>query len=283
MKKKKSIIKFGVSIAIIMVMLFSVITGCDLQVNDIPETLRTPFNAVEGESGAEMCITFDENGAAKAISGIKSAYMNLSEPSPGKYVLEVNLNPGNGKHRYRSVMFSIYNDGNPSGYSINIGDSATCNGFGGDAGTQSNDAELQVHNNTFQVFGNDAYTRSSEYDGKTRAMNLYSNDGDSNPKATYDFLTNSTSTPRRIRIANNSVGWWEGLSFQAETYMEWLYNPYLFSLDSSYDSEGPRNETIYAAFNRSIYSSSRTGTGITTVYVYLENLDYPTPAPTKAP
>lgn len=269
--KKKPLQTVSVLILAILAVLIGGLSGCGqvLATNTIP----VPGAPEIGESGADMCITF-ENGKAKAIYNVNPDYMTLTEPSPGKYVLSIKLNPNPGSptlDRYLGVMFSIYNDGNPTGYSLNIGDSRTNNGWSGDAGTQSHDAELQVQNNSFTVFG-------SDYMPGSKQLTLPA-DGDSDPKAQENFFKSGKRT--RIRINHNKVSWWFGS--ESESQAKVLTSPYLFNLNDSADAEGSSQPEIHIGLNRTIYSASRSGSGITTVYIYLEQRVPSTPGPTPIP
>src|SRR5262245_32478536 len=59
-------------------------------------------------------------------------------------VLRINLNDPSISNPYYEADFRIEYDAAPTGMSVNIGDSRTNDGFGGDAGTQSNDAEINI-------------------------------------------------------------------------------------------------------------------------------------------
>lgn len=55
----------------------------------------------------------------------------------------------------KAVIWLQY-EGQPSGWTLHVGDSATNNGFGGDAGTTTNDAELQILEEDLSVYSNGA-------------------------------------------------------------------------------------------------------------------------------
>ncbi|WP_197046531.1 hypothetical protein, partial [Planktothrix paucivesiculata] len=57
--------------------------------------------------------------------------------------LKINLGPASS-NPYDVAEFEVQYDGVPTGITVNIGDSSTNNGFGGDGATQSNDAELNI-------------------------------------------------------------------------------------------------------------------------------------------
>jgi len=53
---------------------------------------------------------------------------------------------------YCKANFVVEYEGQPSGWTVDIGDSPTNNGYGGDAGTTVNSAELQLLNNTMTAY-----------------------------------------------------------------------------------------------------------------------------------
>lgn len=252
---KNSLVKvMGMALIAVLVM-----AGCSQIVTSTPvenaPMVEEGYSPEDGTLAAVLDIDANGEIVGKQIYG-GSDYVSISEPATGKYVVTVNLRPS-GKTPYSAAMFSIYNDGNPTGYSINIADSRTCNGWGGDAGTQTHDSELQVQDNKLMIFQSDL--------GGRQSIELPA-DGDSDPKSTSNFL--SSSTNRRIEIDNHRVSWWTGTGTQDPKNFTSVAHENIFALDGQDDAEGPENYTIYAAFNRTAGSAYRTGTGITRVYVY---------------
>ena len=70
-------------------------------------------------------------------------------------VLKINLNDPTISNPYNKADFSIAYDKNPSGFTLNIGDSITDNAGGGDSATQSNDAEVWIENDAYKIAQND--------------------------------------------------------------------------------------------------------------------------------
>jgi hypothetical protein len=189
-----------------------------------------------------------------------------SQAPDGYYetVLKLTLDPANNPY-YETVIFDVEYDGNPLGISVNIGDSATNNGHDGDAGTQSNDAEMQIgvspsafpmnhpEQNDLSIYGNDYHIpQQNDY-------RLFSKP---------DLVSNGTKIA--LTVGNEYLGWDNG------SQTGHLSSPYLYALDGQPDDEGPVNYDIYAAFNRSI-SSSRPGSGVSKVTIYVST---PEPAAT---
>ncbi|PYQ11732.1 MAG: hypothetical protein DMH00_07515 [Acidobacteria bacterium] len=170
--------------------------------------------------------------------GSGGAITFVTPPSGGMTVLKVTLNPS--VTGFSRAVFDVTYGGAPSGWTVNIGDSATDNGFGGDSATQSNDAEMQVLNTSLSVYGNDATPPAVR-----NMMNLF------NAVAAGSHLT--------LDVRNNYLGFGTGD----------LRSERLYALAGQADTEGPVNYDIFAAFNRTVYDASRNGTGVTQVIVTL--------------
>ncbi len=155
----------------------------------------------------------------------------LMAPRDGQAVLELSLKG------YRGARFEL-TFAKPEGWVLNVADSISCNGYGGDAGTQSNDAEVQVVGRNLSVWGNDRLIGRETH-------------------KLYDLKDYASGTVT-LEIANESV--------QAGK-QRWT-GPELFALNGQKDAEGPVNYDIYAGFN-TVVSGGRTGTGLTRVKVEL--------------
>lgn len=243
----------------IIIAVFGLLWSCNLTVDLNDELVDDSSTAViekahQPEGLAAASFSCDTDGVmSKGIStSYPSQYVSVQEPSSGEYVVTINTRPSGYTH-YRSVMFSIYNNGSPSGWSINIGDSSTNNGWAGDAGTQSRDAEIQVYNNALSVYEN-------QHGG---SGSIHSQSG---------HLPNYDSKNVRYKIEDRKFSYWKNFNTSSTTR---VVSKDLFALDNQNDTEGPENYTIYAGFNRTVGSSYRSGSGITTVYVYLQDpIDY---------
>jgi hypothetical protein len=159
-------------------------------------------------------------------------------PGGGKTVMKLNLNPA--QTTYGRAVFDTLYGGAPSGWTVNIGDSSTDNGFGGDAATQSNDAEMQVYGTTMSVYGSDRTPASVR--NILNILNLP-----------------SQGTTLSFDVSNYFLGWVRGE----------LRSDYIYALQGQSDTEGPVNWDIYAGFNRTISDASRFGSGVTRVTVTL--------------
>lgn len=172
----------------------------------------------------------------------------LQVPTGGQTALAVSLDPGTSG--FTQVHFDVTYNAQPSGFTVDIGDSVTNNGGAGDAGTQSNDAELQVLNQQFSLFGNDDSTPS-------RVLQVI--DGFAASGATVSFT-----------VRNDHVDWSDAAGTTGA-----LDSPFLYALDGQPDGEGPVNYDVFAAFNRVIDGNYRSGTGASYVVITLEGSDTP--------
>jgi len=159
-------------------------------------------------------------------------------PSGNKTVAKVNLNPA--VSGFDRALFTVEYGGAPSGHTVNIGDSATNDGFGGDAATQSNDAETHIFNTNLAVYGNDPTPATVR-----NILNL--------------FNVVTLGTRLTLDVKNNFLGFGTGE----------LRSDHLYALAGQADTEGPVNYDIFAGFNRSIYNPLRTGVGVTQVTITL--------------
>lgn len=156
-------------------------------------------------------------------------------------VLELRLD-GNP---YRAARFRVeYAPGEPRAWTLNLGDSISNNGYGGDAGTQSRDCELQVAGDTLAIYGSDAMG------GQERLL-----------KQVPHFIQGGQTV--EFVVGNEHLSWSNSQGSDS------MNSPYLFALAGQTDQEGEPNHTIYAAFNRTISDDSRSGSGATAVTIEL--------------
>ena len=205
-----------------------------------------------------LLVTFVTATSAQVYTSLGTPFCSVTESPTGKYLVTINLRPGVDYRKYRQVRFSITNNGSPTGFTLNIGDSISNNGWGGDASDQSNDAELHINGQTLYVYANDA--------GSAQLLHSASN-----------VLPTTSYRNLQIVVEDGKATYWKNFD-TSTTYT--ISSPYLFALKGQADTEGPVNYTIYAGINRVVdsYSTDRVGTGITDVYVYLESEIWGTPA-----
>jgi hypothetical protein len=179
-------------------------------------------------------------------------------------VVKINLRDPSLSNPYDYAQFRVSYDGIPTGLSVNIGDSRTNNGGSGDAGTQRNDAEMQIgallsdppEFPTLRAFGND------------------------NNPATLAIVPGLAAMGRTVVLtAGNEFLSWDNGSGVAGLAV----SPYLYALNGQADSEGPVNYDIYAAFNRVIDGNYRIGAGVGEVTICLRSAADPSCFPSAVP
>ncbi|MBN1695907.1 MAG: hypothetical protein JW881_00215 [Spirochaetales bacterium] len=170
--------------AFVLLGLGFMITGCDTVFHpagggdaEYVDTEDVFLSGAEDITGPE----FNAGGTGtRAVTG--SSYFAVSE-SGKRYRVDVNLRPG-GYTWYGGAVVDVKSSADASGWRVNIGNSPTNNGYGGDAGTTSYDSELQLLNDTFSLYEND-------YGGSDCIRSI----SDWGNERRYKF-----------RIANNSLG-----------------------------------------------------------------------------
>ena len=183
-----------------------------------------------------MIIDLNTNTYTNILPGVSF----IIPPGGGKTVLKINTSNS------ETVCFDVQYDNVPTGWTVNIGDSITNDGWNGDAGTQANDAELQINGSQFDLYGND-------YSPSPGARWLKS----------VPYLAQKGETIRFI-VRNGYAEWDDKNGAKGQ-----ISSPYLYALNGQPDSEGPVNYDIFAAFNRVIANSSRAGTGVAKVTITL--------------
>jgi hypothetical protein len=151
-------------------------------------------------------------------------------------------------------------EGEPSGWTVNIGDSMSNNGAGGDSAHQSRDSELWIRHET-------------PHNPNYRTLTVVSSDH-SAPLPPYNqriWTQEMELTEGAIQfvVADMFFSWGPPYGFlNADNWQG------LFALDGQDDFEGPVNYDIYAGFNRVIWPwpgpASRLGTGVEMVIVELK-------------
>lgn len=191
--------------------------------------LLTPLNSQEDDRRAVCRVDLTTNRYEMS----PEAPMGwVQEPSQGRAVLKLTL------AQYRKARFTLTYGARPEGWTLNIADSSSCNGYGGDGATQSNDAEVQIVGRDLSVWGNDQMIGQPTH-------------------KLYDLRDFASGTVV-VEVSDGSVR--AGGSF-------WQH-PALFALAGQPDKEGPINYDLYAGFNQ-VVSGGRTGSGLTKVVVEL--------------
>ncbi len=195
----------------------------------------------------------------------------IQEPADHQALIALDLDPARTAAAY--VRLDVEYGETPRRWTVNIGDSPTCNGWGSDAGSQFHNMEFNVYDAGMQIYGS-AYTPPPELEGSV-AFDEYM----------------SSRLLRRLPFAaqGRTLTWVLG-----NHYLAWdnhagdngeLHGPQLFALNGQPDRLGPVNYTLYAAFNRAIDGPYRDGSGAARVWISLLDADgrpilqEPPPAP----
>lgn len=196
-------------------------------------------SSAEASENESTSCTIDLVANTHTCSGIGALRFILS-PSGGKTVVTLKLDPRTSG--FFQARFDVTYNAEPSGFTVNIGDSATNDGGGGDARTQSNDSELQIFFRQFSLVGNDDSTPSRVL----RVLEGFAENG-----KTISFT-----------VSNNHVDWRTAAGATGA-----VDSPFIYALDGQPDGEGPINYDIYAAFNRVIGDPGRSGSGVSRVVI----------------
>lgn len=134
-----------------------------------------------------------------------------------------------------------------AGITFDIGDSPTVNGYGGDAGTTSNAAEVHSFNNILYLYtGNLPGYLSYAIDARLLVESV--------PDVISNFVT-ITIGDELVELDNH-----RGVQRRYES-------PHLFTLNGQATTYGPINYDIHFGMNRVINTSYRYGTGLCKVII----------------
>ncbi|HXU81454.1 MAG TPA: caspase family protein [Polyangia bacterium] len=138
----------------------------------------------------------------------------------------------------------------PKGLWLNLADSPSCDGGGGDATQFSNDAELELQNAGVWLFGND-FGRGPDKQSTLLAANV-------------QYVASRGCSVRTLVVADGSVR-------SAEPGLD-VRSPYSLRLDPAVDHEGKPDRFWYLGFNRSVGSNEprRSGSGLTWVEMCIQ-------------
>jgi len=107
------------------------------------------------------------------------------------------------------LEFEIHHIDSATGWTVNVGNSRTNNGHGGDASTQSNDSEIQILNGNLSIYAND-YVQPGQ-----------TTDGNRHVKTINNFAQAGETVV--LTIKDNYIGW------QSETDIGSIQGDYLFA------------------------------------------------------
>ncbi|XP_071100051.1 signal peptide, CUB and EGF-like domain-containing protein 1 isoform X2 [Haliotis cracherodii] len=151
---------------------------------------------------------------------------------------------------YKGAKFLLDYGESPRLWTLDVSDSPTGDGFGGDNGTSSNNAEAQIHNRQLRVYGNSlpGYMEASINGG-----NLL--------KVVDNFVKKGAKVS--VDISDERIEWVQG---RKRDYME---SRHLFTLSGQKTEFGPVESNVYVGFNRVVRGKYRSGSGLCRVTISL--------------
>ena len=155
------------------------------------------------------------------------------KPAGGRALAKITLDP----RSFKGLRVTLTYGDEPKGFSFNVADSATCNGYGGDSGTQSNDCEVMVQDFLLSIWGSDHLP---------------------------GMIEQVPGFPKKGEVVEVVIR----NQFFAIGPKEWNSTG-LFALAGQADKEGPVNYDVYVGFNQ-VVAGGRVGTGLTHASLVLE-------------
>lgn len=215
-------------------------------------------SAISSNAGSVSCTVNLDQGTHNCGSipeiEIKQLNKAINGSGTGQALIKITLDSAYNPSLYAEAVFRItYTQPYGTGWTVNIGDSSTNDGWKGDSGTQSNDAEMQIVNNSMAVYGNDYRP-------------------DITPLFSQSLLQGFNYTDIILRIKDRSFGWKQLVADRfgnMNSYGGEVRSQYLYALNNQEDT-GLKNNDIYASFNRTIGNASRNGKGVGSVKIELK-------------
>lgn len=110
----------------------------------------------------------DLNSNTHTCQGIP-AITFVSQPANHQAVVKVNFDPK--VYTHTKAIFEVSYNSSPTDWTVDICDSKSCNGYGGDAGDTSNAAEAEILNTNLNVYSNTlAGYQAATLDGHLRML-----------------------------------------------------------------------------------------------------------------
>lgn len=156
-----------------------------------------------------------------------------------------------GKYKGAKI-FLEYGD-KPRLWSLDISDSPTGDGYGGDNGTTSNMAEVQIHNKQLRIYGN--------------SLPGYL-DASSNGGLLLQLVDNIVKKGTRLHLDLSD----ERLEWTHNGKKQYLESKFLFTLTGQDTQHGEREQYVYIGFNRVVHGAHRHGSGLCHVAISLYEL-----------
>ncbi|KAK3101076.1 hypothetical protein FSP39_000772, partial [Pinctada imbricata] len=182
-----------------------------------------------------------------------SPYISFIQPPkdiPGKgcnkqVVLKIDFS---GK--YRGAKFLLVYGEPPKFWTLDVSDSPAGDGYGGDNGTTSNMAEIQIHNKQLKIYGNDL---PGHMDASSNGGLLI--------KTIDGFVKRGSKA--KIDISDERVEW------RSRTHKDYLESKFLFTLAGQKPTYGIRDDYVYVGLNRVVAGTFRNGSGLCEVEISL--------------
>lgn len=178
----------------------------------------------------------------------------LQAQTDNQAVMKISLDPKQTSHK-KIKLKAVY-DADPKWWTIDVCDSSSCDGYGGDGWDTSNSSELEVVGDSFHVYTNvlkwydELATRKDPING----LNIIGL-----KKVVKKWQTIS------LDIADQMIG------YRFLNYDSVLRSPYLFTLSGQKPTYGNIDYDVYLSFNRVInWDPSRKWSGLAYVLVTLE-------------
>jgi hypothetical protein len=211
------------------------------------------MSVAPGRTVADECVVNLNRGKHNCadISEIEIKELVEGRRGTGQAVVKVTLDGAVNPTGYTEATFRVKYSTIAEGWTVNIGDSESNNGYRGDAAHQSNDAEMQILRsslespNALTVYGND-----------------YRPEEELNPLLQYTLKGDRPNIT--LTVKNQFFGW------ERRGNIGKMKSEFLYALDGQLDDEGPENYDVYAAFNRTIGNASRDGKGVGKVIIELK-------------
>lgn len=144
---------------------------------------------------------------------------------------------------HQGLLVKAYFSAPAKGWSLNLGDSISNNGWGGDARTDFHDAEVQILEGAFSIYASDAVGDAPPFDGGKRFLKTWPKVATAGQTVTFEVADG------QVRLLGS-----EG---ESETFR----HDALFALKGQPDQDGNANFDLYLGVNRTV-SRGRSGSGI---------------------
>lgn len=188
-------------------------------------------------------------GYSPYISFITSPTTNPGTECDKKVVLEIDFS---GKYRGAKIFLNYAE--RPRLWTLDISDSPTGDGYGGDNGTTSNMAETQIHNKQLRIYGN---SLSGYMDASANGGLLI--------KTVENFARKGSRV--KVDISDERVEW------KSKEVKDFIESKFLYTLSGQETLYGAQEQKVYVGFNRVVAGEFRSGTGLCQATIELYSYD----------